>query len=89
MLNHLAACHGFRVTAGDEHIGFVETPVFAAATVRPDYLLVRTVPPVAGAFRVVPTAVVGAIDATERRIHLDVAPAVVSGFPERLPLLRD
>jgi hypothetical protein len=84
----LGRCHGFAVAAGGRSIGSVETPVFPGASSEPDFLIVRTTEAFPGTFRVVPAALVVAIDHERNLITLDLDGDAIGELPERLPLER-
>jgi len=83
----LEHCHGFAICAGDDHIGFVETPLFPDDLRQPDFLVVRTSAAIPGTFRVVSTALIHAVDAERRVIRLVLTPAEAASLPEYLPLV--
>jgi hypothetical protein len=65
----LARCNGFEVTAGDEVVGVVETPVFSGTKLQPDYLLVRLTGE--SELRIVPPELVAEVDAKAHRLAVE------------------
>lgn len=87
-LSALASCHGYRVAAGDLHVGEVETPIFSGPLVEPEFLLVRTAGGISGTFRAVPTSLVVGVDHAHRQVVVDADGETIAAMPERLPLRR-
>ena len=78
----LARCNGFQVEAGGELVGHVATPVFSGTSLRPEFLIVRTVERIPGRFRLVPPDAVVAVDSGERIVHLRLAPQELAELEE-------
>jgi len=77
----LAQCNGYRVKAGDHVVGAVATPVFAGASLLPEYLLIRVEAAIPGIFRAVPPELVAEADAASETVVLEIDPAEVTSLP--------
>ncbi|HST14073.1 MAG TPA: hypothetical protein VLJ44_04365 [Gaiellaceae bacterium] len=78
----LARCNGFDVSAGDDLVGAVATPVFSGTNLAPDYLLVRLSSAVSGAYRVITPDLVAAADAGSKTVSLVITAEEVEALPE-------
>lgn len=78
----LARCNGFRVTAGDEVVGAVATPVFSGSQLLPDYLLVRVSDEIPGAYRAIPSNLIASADANSETVALELTADEVAALPE-------
>lgn len=85
----LARCNGFDVTAGDDVVGTVATPVFSGTKLAPDYLLVRLSAAVPGAYRVIAPDLVAAADAGAKTVSLSITAEEVEALPEPVHLELD
>lgn len=83
----LARCNGFRVEAGGEIVGSVETPVFSGTALLPDYLIVRTRESIPGRFRLVPPEVVENVDPADHVVVLDLTVQEVADLDDPGPRL--
>jgi hypothetical protein len=78
----LARCNGFRVTAGEEVVGAVATPVFSGTKLLPEYLLVRLAETIPGAYRAIPPELIADADAESETVSLEIAADEVAVLPE-------
>jgi hypothetical protein len=87
-VDRLARCHGYRVVSGELFVGEVETPLFAAPLVEPEFLLVRTGELLSGTFRMLPAALVVDVDPAQRQVAVGADGERLAALPDHLPARR-
>jgi hypothetical protein len=84
----LSHCHGYRVLAGGQEVGAVETPIFWGPLSEPEFLLIRTSDVISGTFRVMPVGLVVAVDPGARLLAIGLGSDGVAALPESMPMMR-